>query len=147
MIPGRPECTFCDEPAGREDDEVGDCSARDGRRSGENSENGRVRVVIGYATNSVKAAEVVFVGIVRSMPCYNVEWRMRLCGGKKTTVELGQQSVFCLGAGMVFDEISGRGLKVTCISQTIGPDGAKLRKLEVALVKLENVASYGTVGK
>ena len=145
MIPRRSECIFCDKPAGREDDEVGDCRARNRRRSREDGEDGGVGVVIGDATNSIKAAEVVFVGIIGAVPRYNIERSMALFGSKEVAIELRENGVLRVGRGMIFNEIRGRGLKVPCISQAIGTNGPELRELEVALVELENITSCRTV--
>lgn len=73
MVPGRAEGVLADEPAGREDDEVGDGGAGAGGRGGEDGEDGGVRVVEGDGADGVEAVEVVFEGIVGSVPGHHVE--------------------------------------------------------------------------
>ena len=141
MVPGRPEGDFSHEPAGWKDDEVGDGGPQVVRLGGQDSEDGRIRVVEGDGTYRVEASEVVFVGVVGTVPGDNIEGRMILCCGKEVPREFGEDGVGGLSA-VIFCEGGDWGLEVARVRETVGSDGPKFGEIEVALVQFEDVAPY-----
>ena len=111
MVPRGAEGVFRDEPARREDDEVGDRGAGMVRGASEHSEDAGVGVVIGDAADSGEAAEVVFVGVVEAMPGDDVEGSVILGGGEEVPVPFTGYFVN-IATGMVFFEGADGGLEV-----------------------------------
>lgn len=123
VVPRRAEGVLGDEPARREDDEVGDGGARvvGGRR--QDGEDARVRVVVGDGADRVEAPEVVLVGIVVAVPGDDVEGRVVLPRGEESAGEFGQQRVFVL---RVFVEGGNGRLEVPRVREAVRADGAEL---------------------
>lgn len=142
MIPRRAEGVLLDQPARREDDEIGDGGARVLRLRGQDCEDGWIGVVEGDAADDIEAAEVVLVGIVEPMPCNDVERCVVLAGTEEVTIEFGDQRPFVSFLMILVVARDGR-LEVSRIGQAIGADGAKLGEFEVVLVELEDVAAHG----
>ena len=103
-------------------------------------------MVEGDGANGVEAAEVVFVGIVCAVPGDDVKGRVVLSRGEEVAREFGENGVG-VRAGVVFCEGSHGGLEVACVGEAVGPDGSQFREREMALIELENVASYGPFGE
>lgn len=116
VVPGRAESVLGDEPAGREDDEVGDGGARVVGLRRQDGEDARVRVVEADAADGVEAAQVVLVRVVGAVPGDDVEGRVRLSGRVEVTGEFGQQ---CVRVGCVFFERSDGGLEIACVGETV----------------------------
>ena len=81
-----------------------------GRRK--NRVDARVGVIERYAANGGVSGQIIFVGVVESMPSDNVEWGMILLGREEMAVEFGQYVPCCIG---IF--VKGRHgcLEVACI--------------------------------
>lgn len=145
VVPGRAEGVLADQPARREDDEVGHGGARNGRRRREHREDGRVWVVVRDGADGVEAAQIVLVGVVVALPGDDVEWRVGLASLKERVVHLdgdGEGAAALGGRGAkVLAEVSDGRLEVARVGQAVGADGAQLREDEVALVELQRVAS------
>ena len=124
MVPRWAEGVFGDEPTGWEDDEVGDCGARVVGGAGEDGEDGRVGMVVGDAADGVEAAEVVFIGIVCSVPGDDVERSVVLEGGEEAFIEFADDSVGG-GGGDVMNVGSCRGFEVPGVGKTVRPDGSE----------------------
>lgn len=138
VIPRWTEGIFLHQPAGREDDEIGNSRASAAGRPGEDGENGRVRVVEGNGTDRVEAAKVVFVWVVVTMPGYNVKRSVVLAGDEEGVIEFTQDMIL-RRYFLVFEE-GRRGLEVSCVCEAIGADGAKFGELEMPFVQLTDVA-------
>lgn len=95
-------------------------------------------MVVRYAADGVEAAQVVLVGIVVAMPCHNVEGSVVLFRGIETASKLAEQSVLI---ACVFIEVCCGCLKVSGVRETVATNGTEFRKLKVALVKFEDIAS------
>ena len=146
MVPRRAEGVFLHEPAGREDDEVGDCGtgAMGMTGRGKYGEDGWVRVVVGDAANGVEAAEIVLVRIVEAVPGDDVEGCVGLRGGEERPTKLAENGPGRVG--VVFGEGSEGGLEVAGVGEAVGADGTEFGEGEVALVELEDVTADGLVG-
>lgn len=143
VVPRWTESVFLYEPAGRENDKVGNGRAFMIRRSSKDSENGRIGVIKRDRTNSVEATQIILVRVVVAMPGDDIEWGVILSGREKRVVELAVQSVFLF----LVIERSYRGLEVSSVGETVGSDRAQFGKLVVALVELTNVSSHRTCGE
>ncbi len=145
VVPRRAEGVGGDEPARREDDEVGDGRARALRRRRQHREDRRVRVVVRDAADRVEAPEVVLVRVVVPVPGHDVERRVRLPRPEEPVVELGRDRVLGRpvrrrGAEVPVAEAGHGRLEVPHVGEPVGPDRPELRQREVALVELERVA-------
>lgn len=86
--PRRTEGLFLDQPARREDDEICDCSAVHCAGTREHCKDGRVGVVVRDGADRAEAIQVVFVGIIVSVPGDDVVWRMVLLKLEELTQKL-----------------------------------------------------------
>ena len=129
---------FLYEPSWRKNYEVCDRCADVVALCCEYGEDAWIWVVVGDAADGIEAAEVVLVWIVPSMPGNDVERSMVLFCCEEMTVEFAYERPLALG---VFFERSDRSLEISRVGQAIRSDWTQFRKLEVALVKLEDVAS------
>lgn len=151
VVPRRAEGVLADQPARREDDEVGDGGAHVVRRRRQHGEDARVRVVEADAADGVEAAQVVLVGVVVAVPRDDVEGGVRLGRLVQAVGELGRHRVRVgpverHAAAVLVEGRQGR-LEVPRVGEPVGPDGAQLREREVALVQLEGVAACGARGQ
>lgn len=151
VVPGGPEGVLADQPARREDDEVGDGGACVVGGGGQHREDARVRVVEADAADGVEAAQVVLVGVVVAVPRDHVEGRVRLHRLVKAVGELGRHRVLVWAvkrhaAAVLVKRSQGR-LEVARVGEPVGADGAQLREDKVALVQLQGVAARGARGE
>lgn len=144
VVPGRAEGVLTNQPAGREDDEVGDGGAGHAGRGRQDGEDGRVRVVVRDGADGVEAAQVVLVGVVVALPADDVKGRVGLVRVEERVVELDGdvERIAALGGrgAKVLAEMGHGGLEVAGVGEAVGADGAQLGEVEVALVQLESVA-------
>ena len=96
-------------------------------------------MVEGDGADGVEAPEIVFVGVVETVPGDYVEGGVGLLGGEEVSIEFGEEGVF---SGCVFVETGDWGLEVARVGETVGADGTEFGELEVALVEFEDVAAY-----
>lgn len=101
-------------------------------------------MVEGDGADGVEAAEIVLERVVGSMPGYDVEGSVCLCGGEEVPVEFAEDGVPRAGA-VVLGESSNGALKVAGVRQAVTTDRPELGEGEVALVELEDVPSHGPV--
>lgn len=151
VVPRRAEGVLADQPARREDDEVGDGRPDVVRRRRQHGEDARVRVVEADAADGVEAAQIVLVGVVVPVPCDHVEGRVRLGCLVQAVGELGRHRVRvgpveCYAAAILV-EGRQRRLEVSRVGEPIGPDGPQLREGEVALVQLQGVSANWARGQ
>lgn len=140
VVPRRPEGVLSHEPAGRENDEVGNGGAGVVGGPRQHGVNGGVGVVEGDRADGVEASEIVLERVVIAVPGDNVEGAVVLARGEQGVVEFAVQLVLFLAVV----EISHRCLEVSGIGEAVGSNGAQLGKLVVALVELADVASHWT---
>jgi len=144
VVPRRAEGVLGHEPAGREDDKVGDRRARAVRHRGEHGEDARVRVVERDAPDGVEPAQVVLVWEVVAVPGDHVKGRVRLLRVEQGVVELARDPVLVGPVGgragaVVLGEAGEGRLEVARVGEAVGPDGPQLRQRKVALVQLQRV--------
>ena len=88
MVPGRAERILRAQPAGWEDNEVGDRGPGALAGGGENGEDTGVRVVVRDRTDGVEAREGVLVRVVGAVPGDDVEGGVILGHAEEAFVEL-----------------------------------------------------------
>lgn len=125
------------EPAWWEYDKIRDGCAGVIALGGENGEYGGIGMVEAYAAYRIESSKIILVGIVQAVPSDDVEWSVVLLGGEQVASKLGQKGPLRVS---IFVEGGYRGLEIADIRKTVRSDGSQFRKLEVALVQLENVA-------
>lgn len=145
VIPRRTEGVFGDQPAGREDDKVGDGSANVVRGTGQNSEDGGVGVVERDGSNNVESAQVVLERVIVAVPGDNVEGSVILARREERVVKLAEQLPF--GGLLFIVKCCDWGLEVADVGQAVGANGAQLGELVVTLVEFADVAPDGTIGE
>ena len=145
VVPRRTEGVLGDQPAGREDDKVGDGSANMVRGTGQNSEDGGVGVVERDGSNNVESAQVVLERVIVAVPGDNVEGSVVLARREERVVKLAEQLV--LGGLLFIVKCCDWGLEVAGIGQAVGANGAQLGELVVTLVEFADIAPDGTIGE
>lgn len=73
-------------------------------------------MIEGDATDGVESPQVVFVGIVQTMPGYDVKGRMCLGCGEEVAVEFREDGVCACG---VFFETCYGGLEVPSVGEAV----------------------------
>ena len=95
-------------------------------------------MIIRDRADRVEAAEIVLVGIVRAVPCYDIEGCVGLSCGEHLVIALGCQ----LPLGQIFFESCRGRLEVSDVCEAIGTNRAQLRELKVSLIQFTDVTAY-----
>lgn len=132
VVPWGTESVLGNEPAGREDDKVGNGSADMIGGTSQDSVDGWIGVVKRDRPNGVESAQIVLVWVVVAMPGDHVERGVNLACRKQGVVELAEQ--FILGGLLFVVKGSDGGLEIASIGQTVGSNGTQLGQLIVTLV-------------
>lgn len=85
----RPGRVFHDEPAGRDGCEIDGVSRLAVGGGGENGEDAGIRVVVEDAADDAEAREIIFVGVVGTVPGSDVEGGVVLLAGVESACEFG----------------------------------------------------------
>lgn len=96
MIVGRLKCVFSDKPPWRENDEVKGGLTRIVCLDRQDCEDGRIWVIVGDRTHSVKLVQVILERSIVAVPCHDVEWAAILSAFKCVThVAIDNRPLIC----------------------------------------------------
>ena len=114
MVPGRAKGVLANKPSWRKDYKVSDGGTDMIGGTSENGEDAGVWVVVGDTADGAESPEIVFIGIVETMPGYHVEGSMVLFGGEEMPIELAEYLVY-VAACIILLEGADRSLEISSI--------------------------------
>lgn len=137
MEPGWAERVLRHHPARREDDEVAIGGARRVAGAGQDSEDGRVGMVIADRVDRVEATQIIAAGGKIAVPGDNVEWAVRQAGGPELALEFLDE----IDRRIDILEPGDRRFEIARIGEAVRSDRAKVGQAEGRAVIFADIAA------